>query len=156
MEGHEWGQQQVKQRLQRAVVWSLPTAAHSSPPLPCTLSGVTPALSALHTTLSRLRTACLLWTLWYVEGCSGKEAGGATHHCVSGFITWSLMGVFLPHLGPTFWDFLSTYDNLTHSGYKGNVTQEKELWTQSQKQDHFPAMWRGQPLWLSFLICKKT
>ena len=50
--------------------------------------------------------------LWRVERCSGKEAGGrgATHHCVAGFITWSLTGLFLPHLCPTFWDFLSTYD----------------------------------------------
>ena len=30
----------------------------------------------LHPTLSRLRTACLLWTLWRVEGCSKKETGG--------------------------------------------------------------------------------
>ena len=46
MEGHEWGQQWVKQWRQQAVVWNLPTAAHSSSPLPCTLSEVTPALNA--------------------------------------------------------------------------------------------------------------
>ena len=113
-----------------------------------------------HSSSKRLTPYCPDWELpascehWYVEGCSGKEAGGATHHCVSGFITWSLMGVFLPHLGPTFWDFLSTYDNLTHSGYKGNATQEKELWTLSQKQGHFPAMWWGNLSDLRFLICK--
>lgn len=115
----------------------------------------------LHTTLSRLRTACLLWMLWRVEGCSGKEAGwqgeegGATHHCVAGFITWSLTGLFLPHLCPTFWDFLSTYDSLMHSGYKGSVIQEKELWTQSQKQETtFQSCDGGNLSDLSFLICK--
>ena len=93
--------------------------------------------------------------LWRVEGCSGKETGGATHHCVSGFITWSLTGVFLPHLGSTFWDFFSTYDNLTYSGYKGNVILEKELWTQSQKQDTtFQPCDGGNLSDLSFLICK--
>ena len=128
MEGHEWGQQRVKQWRQRAVVWSLPTAAHSSSPLPCTLSGVTAALNALHHTVQPENCLPPVNT-GMLRGVPGKRLAGATHHCVSGFITWSLMGVFLPHLGRTFWDFLSTYDNLTHAGYKGNATQEKELWT---------------------------
>ena len=51
MEGNERGQQGVKQWRQRAGVWSLPTAAHSSFLLPCTLSGVTAALNALHHTV---------------------------------------------------------------------------------------------------------
>ena len=156
MEGHEWGQQWVKQWRQQAVVWNLPTAAHSSSPLPCTLSEVTPALNAYtpHCPDWELPVSCERCGV--LRGVPRKRlGGGGTHHCVSGFITWSLTGVFLPHLGSTFWDFLSTYDNLTYSGYKGNVIQEKELWTQSQKQytTFQPCDW-GNLSDLSFLICK--
>lgn len=67
----------------------------------------------LHTTLSRLRTACLLWMLWRVEGCSGKEAGwrGAGwgeplitvwQVLLPGLSQGSFCPIFVPHSGTSF------------------------------------------------------
>lgn len=61
------------------------------------------ALSRLENCLSPV-TAVACWEVFRERGWRSL-----THHCVSGFITLSLTGVFLPHLGPIFWDFLSIY-----------------------------------------------
>lgn len=83
--------------------------------------------------------AVACWGVFRERGWVAGEGGGSHHHCVAGFITWSLTGLFLPHLCPTFW-LPFTYDSLMHSGYKGSVIQEKELDSKPETGNHFPVM----------------
>ena len=106
---------------------------HSSPSLPGSPWGVTPSSKCLLPRGPRcpdLRLPVPSDGCCGLRGTQGRGWRGLTPHCESGFITLFLMGVFLPHLGPTFWGFLSLYDKVTHSCYESNVMQEKEDGTQ--------------------------
>ena len=113
MAGHKCGQQWVKQWHQQAAVWNLTTAAHSSSPLPCTLSGVTPALNAYtpHCPDWELPVSCECCGV--LRGVPGKRLGGGGRGGGEPLITvWRVLFpglsrgcfclIFVPHSGTSF------------------------------------------------------
>lgn len=119
-------------------LWCCHTSTHFILPLHSHadfLGSHLPVNTSLLATLSRLdmclnpMTAAICWEMFMERGWRRF-----THPLCPILLPYLSLG-YLCHIGATFWNFLSLYDNLTHSCCKGNMMQEKEHWIQSHVLD---------------------